>query len=291
MDYGFTGQRSEEATLGSLYDYGARFYSPYLNRWIQPDTIVPSPGNPQSLNRFSYVSNNPLKYVDPTGHMDACPDNSCGIPGTWKPPPPAPFIPTPVPAPTPPQVATPMPSSLARPPMLSQPSSQTPKGRFLGVTSKGWAIVGIVFDGTAAMGNGVAAFWADAGLIVPSILGHPEIGLAVYDGVVVVYQAASYVPNSLSTAGWVCTVFSGIASGENKISYDQNRLSISLSQDTLHGAIFTLAGWAVREPNVGTLADTWVVFYDVGRVTDNLPAFINPTLTIEPHQVRFTWNP
>jgi RHS repeat-associated protein len=55
-DYRFTGQRSEEATLGSLYDYGARFYSPVLGRFLSADTIVPSPGNPQSLNRYSYVS-------------------------------------------------------------------------------------------------------------------------------------------------------------------------------------------------------------------------------------------
>ena len=29
---------------------------------------MPEPGNPQSLNRYSYVGNNPLRYVDPTGH-------------------------------------------------------------------------------------------------------------------------------------------------------------------------------------------------------------------------------
>src|SRR5688572_4912224 len=27
------------------------------------------PANPQALNRYSYVLNNPLRYVDPTGHM------------------------------------------------------------------------------------------------------------------------------------------------------------------------------------------------------------------------------
>jgi len=40
-------------STGLMY-YGARFYDPYLNRWIQPDTIIPDPGNPQSLNRYSY---------------------------------------------------------------------------------------------------------------------------------------------------------------------------------------------------------------------------------------------
>ena len=35
---------------------------------MQPDPIVPQPGNAQALNRYSYVLNNPLKYTDPTGH-------------------------------------------------------------------------------------------------------------------------------------------------------------------------------------------------------------------------------
>jgi RHS repeat-associated protein len=67
-DYRFTGQRSEEASLGSLYDFGARMYSPVLGRFLSADTIVPSPGNPQALNRYSYVLNNPLAYKDPNGH-------------------------------------------------------------------------------------------------------------------------------------------------------------------------------------------------------------------------------
>jgi len=39
-----------------------------IGRFLQPDTIVPEPSNPQSLNRYSYVYNNPLRYTDPTGH-------------------------------------------------------------------------------------------------------------------------------------------------------------------------------------------------------------------------------
>jgi RHS repeat-associated protein len=63
--YRFTGQR-EDATIG-LYFYNARFYDPALGRFISADTIVPSPGNPQSLNRYSYCLGNPVKYTDPTG--------------------------------------------------------------------------------------------------------------------------------------------------------------------------------------------------------------------------------
>ena len=85
-DRRFTGQRSEEAGLGSLYDYGARFYSPALGRFLSPDTIVPEPGNPQSLNRYSYTLNNPVKYRDPSGHVPApscagIPD--CGVDGWY----------------------------------------------------------------------------------------------------------------------------------------------------------------------------------------------------------------
>ena len=66
----FTGQR--EITGLGIYHYGARFYSPKLGRFLSPDTIVPNPYNPQDLNRFSYVRNNPLRYIDPTGHESVC---------------------------------------------------------------------------------------------------------------------------------------------------------------------------------------------------------------------------
>lgn len=66
-DYGYTGQRNLDDNIG-LMDYKARFYSPVLNRFIQPDTIVPNPMNPQAFNRFSYVTNRPINFNDPTGH-------------------------------------------------------------------------------------------------------------------------------------------------------------------------------------------------------------------------------
>ncbi len=65
-DYRYTGQRYD-ATVG-LYDYRARWYDPTLARFIQPDTIVPNPGDPQSLNRYSYAANNPISFTDPTGY-------------------------------------------------------------------------------------------------------------------------------------------------------------------------------------------------------------------------------
>ncbi|HOT93452.1 MAG TPA: RHS repeat-associated core domain-containing protein [Anaerolineae bacterium] len=63
----FTGQ-IEDAAIG-LYFYNARSYDPSLGRFISPDSIIPSPQNPQALNRYSYVLNSPLRYVDPSGHI------------------------------------------------------------------------------------------------------------------------------------------------------------------------------------------------------------------------------
>lgn len=69
----YTSQR-QMASLG-IYYYNARFYSPYLNHFTQPDSIVPNLYNPQSLNRYSYVLNNPIRYNDPSGHYASCGDD------------------------------------------------------------------------------------------------------------------------------------------------------------------------------------------------------------------------
>ncbi|MCO5050791.1 MAG: pre-toxin TG domain-containing protein [Verrucomicrobiae bacterium] len=73
----FTGQVQDEET--GLYYYNARYYDPELGRFIQADTIIPDPANPQSYNRYAYVLNNPLRYTDPTGFE---PDDLDDIPLT-----------------------------------------------------------------------------------------------------------------------------------------------------------------------------------------------------------------
>src|SRR5262249_5270234 len=58
---------SKELDATGLYDYGARPYDPGTGRFSQADEVE-ARGNPQGLNRFSYVLNNPLIMTDPTGH-------------------------------------------------------------------------------------------------------------------------------------------------------------------------------------------------------------------------------
>ncbi len=65
--YYFTDQYNDEET--ALYYYGARFYNPRIGRFISPDWVVQAPNHSQSLNRYSYVWNNPVNATDPTGNI------------------------------------------------------------------------------------------------------------------------------------------------------------------------------------------------------------------------------
>jgi RHS repeat-associated protein len=61
--FGFNGKRLVE----SIYDYGARWYDPQMGRFLQPDPVIADPYDPQGLSRYSYVRNDPVGRVDPTG--------------------------------------------------------------------------------------------------------------------------------------------------------------------------------------------------------------------------------
>jgi RHS repeat-associated protein len=69
--YRYTGQRSE--TSLSIYYYGARRYDSSLGRFLSPDTIVPEASQGvQAWDRMAYANNNPVRYIDPTGHDVGC---------------------------------------------------------------------------------------------------------------------------------------------------------------------------------------------------------------------------
>ncbi len=84
----YTGQYLDSAS-GLLY-YHARYYDATLARFISADTVVPGQSdkagtaNPQALNRYLYVTNNPLTYTDPSGHAQQVPiDEGGGESGGW----------------------------------------------------------------------------------------------------------------------------------------------------------------------------------------------------------------
>jgi len=53
----------------SLNYFGERFYDPGIGRFVSMDTVLGAPQMPQSLNRYAYAINNPLKNADPSGEF------------------------------------------------------------------------------------------------------------------------------------------------------------------------------------------------------------------------------
>ena len=77
QSYGYTGEWYE-GYIGLLH-LRARWLMPYLNQFISPDPIIPDYFNPQSLNRYSYVLNNPVNLTDPTGLTPNCQNSKCKV--------------------------------------------------------------------------------------------------------------------------------------------------------------------------------------------------------------------
>ncbi|WP_341278960.1 RHS repeat-associated core domain-containing protein [Paenibacillus sp. FSL H8-0537] len=63
----YTGEVYDEES--GLYYLRARYYDPSIGRFINEDTYEGEVANPQSLNFFTYVYNNPLRYTDPSGNV------------------------------------------------------------------------------------------------------------------------------------------------------------------------------------------------------------------------------
>ena len=51
-----------------LYYLRARYYNPYIGRFISEDSYWGEDNNPLSLNRYTYAHNDPIQYIDPTGY-------------------------------------------------------------------------------------------------------------------------------------------------------------------------------------------------------------------------------
>ena len=63
--FGYNGEYYNAAT-GMVY-LRARFYEPAMNRFSQKDIVRGSITAPNSLNRYTYVQNDPINFIDPSG--------------------------------------------------------------------------------------------------------------------------------------------------------------------------------------------------------------------------------
>src|SRR2546426_6995193 len=69
-----------------LDNFGPRYFSSQMGRMMSPDPLGGHLFDPQTLNKYSYVRNNPLTLVDPTGlDAEAHDDRSCdpGFCDSW----------------------------------------------------------------------------------------------------------------------------------------------------------------------------------------------------------------
>jgi len=64
-----------DSVLGGddVYVTPFRHYRVDVYRWLSPDPLAGDVMNPQSLNRYAYVLNNPINFVDPSGQVPRCP--------------------------------------------------------------------------------------------------------------------------------------------------------------------------------------------------------------------------
>jgi RHS repeat-associated protein len=62
-EYRYSGKERDDST--GLYYYGARYYAPWLGRWLNPDPA----GTIDGLNLYAFVGGNPVIYMDVRGMM------------------------------------------------------------------------------------------------------------------------------------------------------------------------------------------------------------------------------
>lgn len=77
FEYKFTGKERDKES--GLDYFGARYYGSSMGRFMSPDPLgdtVADVKNPQSWNLYSYVLNNPLRFIDPFGYYHCDPDQS-----------------------------------------------------------------------------------------------------------------------------------------------------------------------------------------------------------------------
>ncbi|MEM0930373.1 MAG: RHS repeat-associated core domain-containing protein [Pseudomonadota bacterium] len=67
MSRGFTGHEMLDDT--DLVQMNGRIYDPSLGKFLSADPFIQDKYLAASLNRYSYVWNNPLSYTDPSGHF------------------------------------------------------------------------------------------------------------------------------------------------------------------------------------------------------------------------------
>ena len=223
---------------------GARWIDPYLNRWLSPDTLVPDPADPQSLNRYSYGYNNPVKFRDPSGHVP--------IPVWMKRVADALLF----------VVAHTRISPGSKPPLEVSPQRQE-LAKAAGTVAVAADTVATAFSAGGAVAE-IAMCMAGAAEPSPIVEGG---GLGFYYGFV------NRVENATSTIGTVATWGADLASGDTQIGLD----SITIGQDSLVSTTSWIVGNQPLLPLEGigdTAVNVLMLGYDAQRTGGEWPTYV-----------------
>jgi len=63
----YNGRDGVMTDASGLYYMRARFYSPSIRRFVNQDVLLGDVGDGQTLNRYAFVTGNPVSFVDPFG--------------------------------------------------------------------------------------------------------------------------------------------------------------------------------------------------------------------------------
>jgi RHS repeat-associated protein len=245
IDYRFTGQRFKQP-LG-IYTMGARWYDPYISRFLSPDPILPDSTNPQSLNRYMYCLGNPLGYVDLTGNIPIPPwlkrlgekalDGARKVFG---------------------QRVSVSPGCEPTPKPINTDVAQ--------VLSTGATVCDTLALAISAGGALTELALAMAGSVDP--LPVEELG-----GAALYYGFFNPIENRISFVGTAFTAGADIFAGQTEISIESG--SIRFGQDTLVSGTALILGNALPlEGFLDTLVNGPLLWYDAQRAGENWPTYV-----------------
>jgi RHS repeat-associated protein len=176
----YTGEPQDDES-GLIY-LRARYYDPTIGRFISQDTVEGDLNNPLSLNLYTYVQNNPLRYTDPSGHSAWGAVKSFAS-GAWN-----------------------------------TAASAISNGIYSDDTNTGDSgtayAVGQVVGGAAAVGVGIVETYIGATGVGVGIVATPETAGA---GALVIAPSAAAATVGVTTIGYAVN---GIADGVNNLSSD-----------------------------------------------------------------------
>jgi RHS repeat-associated protein len=261
--YTFTGQYSHTADFGLMF-FNARWYDGYLNRWTSPDSVVPDYYNPLDLDRYQYVRSNPVKYNDPTGHMQACADGDAGG-GCGE------------------GLDTILPL------LKSRHEAELEKRREkYASTISGVEDVATMVD--------FMVFLANAGFTIPAYLVVAACAGACLPEVAIAYSAYSIIPNGISTLSGIQWIVADFLKGSNDIAVysttSEFELTINMGQDTALAVSTNALGWTIlKEPFTATMVDAGVAGYDLGGQFGVVPTVFSPSFSFNSNNgFQFLWN-